>query len=66
MHSHGDQALYVIEGGKGESTGKDGTKNVMELKKGMTMVAPGETHSVKNTGTTTLKAILVEVNRSMK
>ena len=66
MHSHGDQALYVIEGGKGEFTGKDGTKNVMEFKKGMTMVAPGETHSVKNTGTTTLKAILVEVNRAMK
>ena len=66
MHSHGDQALYVIEGGKGEFTGKDGTKNVMEFKKGMTMIAPGDTHSVKNIGNTTLKAILVEVNRAMK
>lgn len=64
MHSHaGDQALYVIEGGKGEFTGKDGTKNVLEFKKGMAMVVPGDTHSVKNTGTTTLKGILVEVNR---
>jgi quercetin dioxygenase-like cupin family protein len=66
MHSHGDQALYVTEGGKGEFTGKDGTKNVMEFKKGMTMVAPGDTHSVKNIGATTLKAILVEVNRPAK
>lgn len=66
VHSHGDQAVYVIEAGKGEFTGKDGTKNVIEFKKGMTMVAPGETHSVKNIGTTTLKAILVEVNRAMK
>jgi quercetin dioxygenase-like cupin family protein len=63
MHSHPDNALYVIEGGKGEFTGKDGTKNVMEFKKGMTMVGPAETHAVKNVGTTTIKAILVEVNR---
>ena len=65
MHSHGDQALYVVEGGKGEFTGKDGKKAVLEFKKGMTMIAPGDTHSVKNIGTTTLKAILVEVNRAV-
>lgn len=64
MHSHGDQALYVTEAGKGEFKGKDGTKNVMEFKKGMSMVVPGDTHSVKNIGTTTLKAILVEINRA--
>ena len=65
MHSHGDQALYVTEAGTGEFTGKDGKKAVIELKKGMTMVAPGETHSVKNTGNTTMRGILVEVNRAM-
>lgn len=64
MHSHPDNALYVVEGGKGEFTGKDGAKNVMEFKKGMTAVRPGEAHSVKNVGITTLKAILVEVNRA--
>lgn len=64
MHTHaGDQALYVIEGGKGEFTGKDGKKNVLEFKKGMAMIVPGDTHSVKYTGKTTMKAILVEVNR---
>ena len=66
IHSHPDQALYVIEGSKGEFTDKDGKKNVMELKKGMTMILPGTTHSAKNTGTTTMKAILVEVSRPMK
>lgn len=65
MHSHGNQALYVTEAGKGEFTGKDGKKVVIELKKGMTMVAPGDTHTVKNIGNTTMKAILVEVNRAM-
>ena len=63
LHSHPDVVLYVIDGGKGEFTGKDGTKQIRELKSGMAMTVPAETHSVKNIGTTTLKAILVEVNR---
>ena len=63
MHSHPDNALYVIDGGKGEFTAKDGSKQVLELKPGMTMIGGAETHSVKNIGTTTMKAILVEVNR---
>ncbi len=66
MHSHPDQALYVIDGSKSEFTDKDGKKMVVEFKKGMTMVVPGATHSVKNIGTTTMKAILVEVSRPVK
>jgi quercetin dioxygenase-like cupin family protein len=65
MHSHPDNALYVIEGGKGEFTDKDGKKNTVEFTKGMTAIRPAESHSVKNVGKTTLKAILVEVNRGM-
>jgi quercetin dioxygenase-like cupin family protein len=63
MHSHPDNALYVIEGGKGEFAEKDGSKQVVDLKTGMAMIGGPETHSVKNVGTTTVKAILVEVNR---
>ena len=63
MHSHPDNALYVIDGGKGEFTAKDGSKQVVDMKAGMTMIGGAETHSVKNIGNTTLKAILVEVNR---
>jgi quercetin dioxygenase-like cupin family protein len=63
MHSHPDNALYVIDGGKGEFTAKDGSKQVADFKPGMTMIRGSEAHSVKNIGTTTLKAILVEVNR---
>lgn len=63
LHAHPDNAIYVAEGGTAEFTEKDGTKTVNELKKGTLMVRPGETHSVKNTGSTTLKVILVEVNR---
>lgn len=63
LHSHPDHAIYVAEGGTAEFTEKDGTKAVNELKKGMIMVLPGGSHRVKNTGSTTLKVILVEVNR---
>jgi len=66
MHSHPDQALYVLEGSKAEFTDKDCKKMVMEFHKGMAMVIPGATHSVKNVGTTTMKAILVEVSRPVK
>ena len=63
MHSHPDNALYVIDGGKAEFTGKDGSKQVVAMKSGMTMIGGAETHTVKNVGNTTLRAILVEVNR---
>ena len=63
MHSHPDNAIYVAEGGTAEFTAKDGTKTVNELITGMSLVRPGTIHSVKNTGKTTLKVILVEVKR---
>lgn len=63
LHSHPDNAVYVINSGTTEFTGKDGKKNVVEFKPGMTSVGPEESHSVKNIGKTTLKGLLVEVNR---
>ena len=63
MHTHPDNVLYVVEGGKTEFTMQDGSKQVHQLDAGTTMVLPAETHSVKNVGTTTTKAILIEVNR---
>jgi quercetin dioxygenase-like cupin family protein len=66
MHSHPDAALYVIDPSKSEFTNKDGSKQVMDLAKGMAVITPAGTHSVKNTGKTTTKAILVEAYRAMK
>jgi quercetin dioxygenase-like cupin family protein len=63
MHSHPDNALYVIDGGKTEFTAKDGSKQTLEFKSGFVAISGAETHSVKNVGKTTVKAILVEVNR---
>ena len=66
MHSHPDLVLYVISGGTMEFTKKDGKKDKRELKTGISMVVPADTHSVKNIGKTTAKVLLVEVNRPMK
>src|SRR5688572_6985012 len=63
MHSHPDNALYVIDRGKAEFTAQDGSKQVVDFKSGTTMIRGPESHSVKNIGTTPLKAVLVEVNR---
>lgn len=66
LHSHPDNAIYAISGGTAEFTEKDGTKHTNELKTGMSMIMPGGTHSVKNTGKTTMKILMVEVNRPAK
>jgi quercetin dioxygenase-like cupin family protein len=66
MHSHPDLVLYVISGGTTEFTGKNGKKTKMDLKTGMSMIVPADTHAVKNIGKTTAKVLLVEVNRPMK
>jgi quercetin dioxygenase-like cupin family protein len=63
MHAHPDVVLYVLEGSTAEFTDKAGKKTTAELKKGMVLIAPAEMHSVKNTGKTAMKGILVEVDR---
>lgn len=63
MHAHNDAALYVISGSKAEFTDKSGNKQTAELRSGMAMIRPAETHSVKNIGSTPVRAVLIEVNR---
>ena len=63
MHAHPDFALYVLEGSTVELTGEDGSKQNIEFKKDMAVVLPAATHSAKNIGKTTLRLIVVEVDR---
>lgn len=63
MHAHPDFALYVLEGSTVELTTGDGSKQIIEFKKDMAVVLPAATHSAKNIGKSTLKVIVVEVNR---
>lgn len=63
VHAHPDFALYVLQGGSVELTMTDGTKQNIEFKKDMAVVLPAASHSAKNIGKSTLKLIVVEVNR---
>ena len=65
MHGHPVNAMYVVQGGTATFTGKDGSKTERNMKTGMTGISDAESHSVKNTGKTTTKVIVVEVNRPM-
>ena len=66
MHAHPDAGVYAISGGTAEFTGKDGSKRSNEMKTGMAMITPADTHSVKNTGKTAMKILIVEVARPAK
>lgn len=63
VHGHPDFALYVLDGGIVELTGVDGNKQNIEFKKDMAIILPATTHSAKNIGKTTLRLVVVEVNR---
>jgi quercetin dioxygenase-like cupin family protein len=63
LHSHPDNAVYTISGGKATFYGKDGSKAENEMKSGTSLIRGAEVHSVKNTGKTPLKVMLVEVSR---
>jgi len=66
MHAHPDCAVYAISGGTAEFTGKDGKKITNEMKTSWSGFTPADTHTVKNVGKTTMKILLVEVNRAVK
>lgn len=63
LHAHPDFALYVLEGSTAELTAEDGKKQNIEFKTGMAVVLPASTHSAKNIGKSTLRLVVVEVNR---
>ena len=59
LHSHPDEAVYFITGGKARVT-VDGEQMEMELPDGATMLHEGWTHQVTNIGDTEIRAIIVE------
>ncbi len=53
----------MLSGGTVELTNSKGIKQVVPFVTGMGVVLPGESHTAKNIGETTLKLIVVEVRR---
>ncbi len=62
FHSHPDYSIYVVEGGTGRFFSAPGDTGVaVELKAGAAMWHDAETHSVKNTGKTTVHVVVTEL-----
>jgi quercetin dioxygenase-like cupin family protein len=63
MHSHPDHVLYVLEGGTGDLTGKDGKTQAAEFKKGDCIIFGPQNHSAIITGNTAIRLLIVQVYR---
>ena len=59
-HSHHDETVYFITGGKLKVHMPDGGSAEMEVPDGFVMWHEAWTHRVENVGTTDIKAIIVE------
>lgn len=62
-HSHPDECVYFITGGKARIADGNGETMEAELPDGATMWHPAWTHTVTNTGETEIRAIIVESNK---
>jgi quercetin dioxygenase-like cupin family protein len=60
-HSHPDHLGYVTEAGTLTITGADGKAQVHEFKVGDTVWLPATSHSAKNTGSTQVRVLVVEL-----
>ena len=63
MHTHPDHLVYVVEGGMAQMMSKGGEWKPAEFKTGMGMVTGPDTHTGKNTGTTTIKLLVADIYR---
>lgn len=64
LHSHPTYQLYCVESGQVTVYHKGGTTDVLNLKAGEAMKSgPEMPHTTKNTGTTSVKIILVEIEK---
>lgn len=61
MHSHPAHVVYFLESGKAKFTNADGKVTEAEVKAGQALWSEPVTHSVENTGTTPLRAVVIEL-----
>ena len=62
-HSHPAYLIYVIEGGKFRNHATDGTVTDGEFKTGDVIYRDPVTHWAENIGNTTIRLVLVELNK---
>jgi len=66
MHSHPAHVVYFLDAGKAKFTNADGKVTEAAVKAGEALWSEPVTHSVENTGTTPLNAIVVELKDAKK
>ena len=67
MHTHPVQMMYCLEGGQLTVNYKSGKKETMDIKVGDALQAPSDPpHTTKNTGTTTLSFLEIEIESGKK
>ena len=67
MHTHPVQMLYCLEGGQLTVNYKSGKKETMDIKAGDAVQAPSDPpHTTKNTGTSTLSFLEIEIGSAKK
>jgi len=61
MHSHPDHVVYFLDAGSAKFTTVDGKVTEAKVKAGEAIWSDAVTHSVLNTGTTPLRAVVIEL-----
>jgi quercetin dioxygenase-like cupin family protein len=63
MHSHPRNVAYILTGSQAKFTFPDGKSENADLKHGQAMWFDAVSHSVENTGTEDLTAVLIELKK---
>jgi len=63
MHSHPDNIVFVIKGGKTRAVDMKGTPTDREFKDGECTFRPAETHAIQNTDTKEIHVLNVELKK---
>ena len=63
LHTHPGYVMYILEGGNVRIHMTDGSTRDAELKAGNVFYSEPVTHWAENTGTTTIRIVLVELRR---
>lgn len=64
-HWHPDHAAYVLEAGELTITPEGKEAQVFKAEVGKAFFIPSETHSAVNTGKTTVRALVIELKKSV-
>ncbi len=63
LHTHPDNTLYVLQGGKIIITPQGAGPQEIDVKAGMAIISGSQTHSGKNIGRTTVKLLVHDIYR---